>query len=119
MLAVFAEFERSTYIDRMQGAKRAKAAAGGYVGGPRLARRYGYRLESGEYLPVPAEQVIIGQMRERYTGGDTLAAVAAWLSGSDAQTSTGRDTWSAQAVAAILRREGVALRPRGRQPVAV
>lgn len=123
MLAVFAEFEREQYIERMSGGKRAKAAAGGYIGGERLARRFGSRLvldgEGGrEYIEVAAERKIIDGMAARYRDGATLADIAAALTRAKAATTTGRETWSAQAVAAILRREGVALRPRGRQPAA-
>ncbi len=45
VFAAFAEFERDQLIERLQGAKRAKAKRGGYVGGARRHRRYGYRLD--------------------------------------------------------------------------
>jgi DNA invertase Pin-like site-specific DNA recombinase len=119
ILGVFAELERRQYIDRMAGGKRAKAAAGGYVGGRRLARRFGSELVCGEdggceYVEVPAEQDVIAEIRDRYSAGETLAAIAAWLTDSSHLTTTGRERWSPQAVAAILKREGVELRPRGR-----
>ena len=119
MLAVFAEFERSTYIERMQGAKRAKAAAGGYVGGKPLARRFGSRLvptsDGHEYIDVPNERAIIDKMVAKYRDGDTLEAIATWLTDEKQPTTTGARRWSRQAVALILRREGVELRPRGRR----
>jgi DNA invertase Pin-like site-specific DNA recombinase len=122
MLGVFAEFERAQYRERMQGGRRAKARAGGYVGGKLLARRFGYELVElpdgkREYVPVPDEQAIIRTIVADYGGGQTLVEIAARLTDSDAQTTTGSGAWSGQAVAAILRRERVALRPRGRQPV--
>ena len=58
VFAAFAEFERAQLIERLQGAKRAKARRGGYVGGARLHRRYGYLLDERPdggraYVPVP------------------------------------------------------------------
>jgi DNA invertase Pin-like site-specific DNA recombinase len=122
MLGVFAEFKRRQYIDRMRGGKRAKRDAGGYIGGSRLARRFGYelaQLADGklEYQPMPPEQAIIGDMRERYEAGETLEKIAASLSGR-VETTTGGERWSRQAVAAILRREGVDIRSRGRKAAA-
>jgi DNA invertase Pin-like site-specific DNA recombinase len=125
MLGVFAEFEREQFKERMRGGRAAKAKAGGYVGGKRtFGRRFGYELveqDDGkhEYMPVAAEQSIIREMRERYESPATLAAIAAWLTASDAQTTAGNDAWSSQAVAAILKREGLKLRPRGRQAASV
>lgn len=123
MLGVFAEFEREQYIERMRGGKRAKASAGGYIGGGRLARRFGSELVtdadgSRHYADVPAEREVIRRMVERYRAGATLQMIATALTASPFKTTAGRDRWSVQAVAAILKREGVELRPRGRQPVA-
>lgn len=122
MLAVFAEFERAQYIERMAGGKRAKAAAGGYIGGDRLARRFGSRLvltsEGREYIDVLAERKVIDRMAARYRDGATLADIAAALTSAKVPTTTGGHRWSRQAVAGILKREGVELRPRGRRPVA-
>jgi DNA invertase Pin-like site-specific DNA recombinase len=123
MLAVFAEFEREQYIDRMKGGKRAKAASGGYVGGKRLARRFGSELATNadgelEYIDVLAERAVIEKLKRAYSGGAKLDDLAADLSKSPFQTTTGKEDWSRQTVAAVLKREGVQMRPRGRQPVA-
>jgi DNA invertase Pin-like site-specific DNA recombinase len=122
MLAVFAEFERSTYIDRMRGGKRAKAAAGGYIGGARLARRFGSELQTADdgtrhYVPVEAERRMIPSMADDYAAGRSLSSIAARLTAEDVPT-TGGASWSRQSVANILKREGVSIRPRGRVPVA-
>jgi hypothetical protein len=59
---------------------------------------------------------VIAEMRERYVRGATWATIARWLTDSPHQTTTGRERWSPQAIAAILKREGIELRPRGRVP---
>ncbi len=102
----------------MRGAKAAKAAAGGYVGGPRIAWRYGYRLEQRldgrhEYMPVAEEQEAIRDMASRYLQGETLRQITDWLQESGIPNVTGRP-WAHQAVGAILKREGESLRRRGR-----
>ncbi len=112
VLGAAAELERGLRSARLRRGRRRKAARGGYIGGPRFAPRFGYTLESGEYVPVVAEQEIIGKMRERYEGGETLETIATSLAADGRMPSGG--AWSRQAVAKILRREGVELRPRGR-----
>lgn len=64
VMGAAAELERGLIKARLHGGRRRKAARGGYVGGPRLHRRYGSRLVDGEYVPVPAEQAVIERMRE-------------------------------------------------------
>lgn len=84
VFAAFAEFERDQLIERLQGAKRAKARRGGYVGGARRHRRYGYRLDERPdgrraYVPVPEEQAVIAEIRELRAGQYTLRAICAEL----------------------------------------
>lgn len=108
MLAVFAEFERSQLVERLAGAKRAKARAGGYVGGPRFHKRYGFTLVLGEdgkktYEPVAEEQEVIVQMRELRSQGMTLHEVCAALEANGIEGPTGNG-WNAPTVHRILRR---------------
>jgi DNA invertase Pin-like site-specific DNA recombinase len=94
MLGVFAQFEREQLIERLQGAKRAKARAGGYVGGSRLHRRYGFRLVEGsdgkrEYEPVPEEQEVIIEVCRMRDAGKKLREIAADLKERKVPSPTG------------------------------
>lgn len=108
MLAVFAQYEREQLIERLQGAKRAKSRAGGYVGGARLHRRYGYRLVDGpeggkEYVPVPAEQEVVASMRRMREDGMILSAICQKLERDGIEGPTGNG-WAAATVYRILKR---------------
>lgn len=59
VMGAAAELERGLIKARLQGGRRRKAARGGYIGGTRLHRRYGYELVDGEYRPVEHEQEAI------------------------------------------------------------
>jgi DNA invertase Pin-like site-specific DNA recombinase len=59
VMGAAAELERGLIKARLQGGRRRKAAKGGYIGGKRLHRRYGYDLVDGEYVPVDHEQEAI------------------------------------------------------------
>lgn len=56
VMGAAAELERGLIKARLQGGRRRKAAQGGYIGGKRLHRRFGYELVEGKYVPVEAEQ---------------------------------------------------------------
>jgi DNA invertase Pin-like site-specific DNA recombinase len=56
VMGAAAELERGLIKARLQGGRRRKAARGGYIGGKRLHRRYGYELVNSTYVPVQAEQ---------------------------------------------------------------
>jgi DNA invertase Pin-like site-specific DNA recombinase len=59
VMGAAAELERGLIRARLHGGRRRKAAAGGYIGGKRLHRRYGYELVDGEYEIVPGEIGVI------------------------------------------------------------
>jgi DNA invertase Pin-like site-specific DNA recombinase len=108
MLAVFAQYEREQLIERLQGAKRAKARAGGYVGGARLHRRYGFRLVQGadgmEYVPVEDEQDTLAAIR-RMRGEDdmTLRAICDQLEADGIESPTGTG-WHPPTVHRLIKR---------------
>ena len=108
MLITFAEIEREAFVDRMQGGRRAKGRAGGYVGGGRLHRRYGYQLEKDEhgrtvYVSHEPEQQVIRRMRELRDEGMTYRAIAAELGREGYEPPAGQ-AWYASAVQRILAR---------------
>lgn len=96
-LIAFAGIEVDAFRDRMQGGRRAKIARGGYGGGPRLHRRYGFTLVSEEdgwiYEPVAAEQEIIGRIRDMRSAGDTLTAISRTLEGAGIASPSGGRNW--------------------------
>jgi DNA invertase Pin-like site-specific DNA recombinase len=59
VMGAAAELERGLIKARLQGGRRRKAAQGGYIGGKRLHRKYGYELIDGEYRPIEHEHFAI------------------------------------------------------------
>jgi DNA invertase Pin-like site-specific DNA recombinase len=108
MLAVFAQYEKEQLIERLQGAKRAKGRAGGYVGGGRLHRRYGYALveqQDGklEYEEVEGEQEVIAAIRRMRASDDmTLRAICDRLEADGVDGPTGRG-WNPVTVRRLAR----------------
>jgi DNA invertase Pin-like site-specific DNA recombinase len=62
VLGAASQLERGLVRARLQGGRRRKASKGGYVGGTRLHRRYGYELVDGEYVRVEHEQEAINRI---------------------------------------------------------
>jgi len=62
VMGAAAELERGLIRARLQGGRRRKAARGGYIGGNRLHRRYGYDLMNGAYVPIEHEQEAISRI---------------------------------------------------------
>jgi DNA invertase Pin-like site-specific DNA recombinase len=62
VMGAAAELERGLIKARLQGGRRRKAAKGGYIGGTRLHRRYGYELIEGDYRPVEHELEAISRI---------------------------------------------------------
>jgi DNA invertase Pin-like site-specific DNA recombinase len=118
VLGAAAQLERGLIRARLARGRRRKRERGGYTGGPRLARPFGWRLETRpdgkrEYTSVPEERAALEKVRAEYDAGASLATVADRLNAAGVRTTTG-GRWSRQAVATTLRREGVELRRRGR-----
>lgn len=63
VMGAAAELERGLIKARLQGGRKRKAAAGGYVGGKRLHDRYGYELVDGQYVPIELEQRAIRKIK--------------------------------------------------------
>jgi DNA invertase Pin-like site-specific DNA recombinase len=109
MLISFADIEREAFIDRMQGGRRAKAERGGYVGGGRLHKRYGYSLALQDggglaYKPVPDEQAVIANMRQLRSEGATLQHIANHLAAQGTHPPSG-PRWHPATIQRILKRE--------------
>jgi len=99
-----AQLERGLVAARLQGGRRRKAAQGGYIGGTRLHRRYGYRVEDGEYVPVADEQAVIERMRSMRADGATFRDIAAQLDADGVPAPGGGTAWGFSAVRKILAR---------------
>ncbi len=66
ILGAISEYDREMIADRLESARKAKAAAGGYAHG---SPRYGWRSEGGELVEVPAEQKALARMIELHEAG--------------------------------------------------
>ncbi|MHB8590351.1 MAG: recombinase family protein, partial [Candidatus Dormibacteraceae bacterium] len=102
MLGVFAEFERSTIIDRVIAGMERKAARGEWCGG---SRPYGYAIDpaTGHLVPVDTEVPVVTAIFDRYTRGRAgLKTVANWLNARGHRTKSGKP-WNHMAVLTVLR----------------
>ncbi len=118
VLGAAAQLERGLIRARLARGRRRKHERGGYTGGPRLARRFGWRLEAGsdgkrDYVPVAEEREELDRMRAEYEAGASLQEVTDRLNAAGVSTTTG-GRWSRQSVSVVLRRDGAELRGRGR-----
>ncbi len=107
MLIAFADIEREAFTNRMRDGRRAKIARGGYSGGNRLARRYGFRLVASagggfEYEPIPDEQEIIAAIVDARSSGLSTRAVADQLNADGVAPPAGRQ-WYHSAVGRVTR----------------
>jgi DNA invertase Pin-like site-specific DNA recombinase len=105
VMGAAAELERGLIKARLQGGRRRKAAQGGYIGGARLHRRYGYGLVDGDYVPVPEEQEVIGMIRDMRRQRQTWDGIASALNGRGVKPPSGA-AWYAMTVRRIAHREG-------------
>lgn len=74
--AAFAELERDQTRERVTTVKRDQKARGRYLGGK---VPFGYRLEAGELVPEPSEQVVVATIRRLAGERKTLRVIRAAL----------------------------------------
>jgi DNA invertase Pin-like site-specific DNA recombinase len=101
MQGVFVQLERGMVVARLQGARQRKRARGGYVGG---RPPYGWRIEDGERIPVPAEQEVLSWLRaerEPDGSGATYEALADSLNERGTPTQRG-GRWHPASVRRVL-----------------
>jgi len=102
MLGVFAEFERSTIIDRVIAGMERKAALGGWCGG---REPFGYRAVKGEgrLEPDEAESPLVPVIYDLYANKRLGShAIANWLTSAGLSTRSGKP-WSYKSVLTVLR----------------
>ena len=102
MLAVFAEFERATIIDRVVNGMERKAARGEWCGG---YRPFGYQLDktTGHLITVDAEVPIVRRIFNTYTNDRLGARAIAQALNADGYRTKSRKPWSTDAVLTVLR----------------
>lgn len=112
VLGAAAQLERGLIAARLAGGRKRKAATGGYTGGPRLHRRYGFVLTDGEYVPLDAEQLTIQLMRNLRRDCWSYQGIATHLNhlGVPAPVAL---RWGPTTVRKILLREAPAVAPPG------
>lgn len=106
VLGAAAQLERGLITARLQGGRRRKAAAGGWVGGHRLHGRYGYVVRDRAYEPVACEQAVIERMAA-LRASSSYRAVAAVLNAEGVAAPAG-SVWYASSIRKVLVREGLA-----------
>lgn len=103
ILGAISEYDREMIADRLESARKAKAAAGGYAHG---ALPYGYRSEGGELVEHPTEQAALRRMVALAADGYSTRQIAATLTAEGHPTKRQKtDTWSGATVARILARQ--------------
>ncbi|AWG65278.1 resolvase [Mycobacteroides abscessus] len=101
ILGAISEYDREMITDRLESARKAKAAAGGYAHG---ALPYGYRSEGGKLVPHRLEQDALRRMVELSGDGYSTRQIAAKLSEEGHPTKRGGN-WVGATVARILSRQ--------------
>ena len=102
LLGTFAEFERSTMLDRISAGMERKAARGEWTGG---RPPFGYRKDRGASLlvPDPLTAPLVASIFTRYVQSRSGArSIAAWLDGQGIPTRDG-SRWGTSGVLALLR----------------
>ena len=87
--------------ERLEQARRAKAAQGGYAGYGSPA--FGQQSIAGELIENPDEQQIIELIRRHHKSGKSLQQVADWLNQSGYRTKRGQQ-WQRISVKRVLDR---------------
>jgi len=100
ILAAVAGYERHLITQRLAGARKVKAAKGGYAHG---APPYGYRAENASLVEIAEEQAVIAMMRSMRARGSMLKDIVARLNARKVATRNGNE-WQLSTVAAILKR---------------
>jgi DNA invertase Pin-like site-specific DNA recombinase len=100
ILGAISEYDREMIADRLESARKAKAAAGGYAHG---ALPYGWRSEGGELVAHPAEQAALRRMTELRDAGHSTRDIAATLTAEGHPTKRG-GAWSSATVSRIVAR---------------
>ena len=102
LLGVFAEFERSSIVERTIAGMERKAARGEWTGG---SVPYGYRLDSERHflVPEPDEASVVPQIFRRYAERlEGSSALATWLTERGLRTRAGKP-FNVPGVLSILR----------------
>jgi DNA invertase Pin-like site-specific DNA recombinase len=98
IMAAVAQFEGRLIHERLSKGRRAKAARGGYTGG---WLPYGYRLEGGRAVVVPAEGRVVGRIFQWRAAGSSLEWIAARLN-SDGVPTRRNGKWRVSTVRGML-----------------
>ncbi|NJM77485.1 MAG: recombinase [Acaryochloridaceae cyanobacterium RU_4_10] len=87
--------------ERLEQARKAKAAQGGYVGYGSPA--FGQQSSSGELVANPFEQQVVELIRRHHKSGKSLQQVADWLNQNGYRTKRGQQ-WQRISVKRVLDR---------------
>jgi DNA invertase Pin-like site-specific DNA recombinase len=87
VVGAIAQYERAIIKRRMVSGKRAKKAAGGFIGG---RPPYGYRIQGGELVPDETEQEVVKLVQKLQRSGSSLREIADELDAGGYRPRTGR-----------------------------
>lgn len=100
ILGAVAEYDREMIADRLESARKAKAARGGYAHG---GLPYGFESRDGALVPNDVEQTALRRMHELADRGVGTREIARTLTAEGVPTKRG-GKWSSPTVARILAR---------------
>lgn len=94
-------FQKREFWERLEQARRAKAAQGGYAGYGSPA--FGQRSINGELTEDPSEQQIVELIRRHHKSGKSLQQIADWLNQNGYTTKRGQQ-WQRISIKRVLDR---------------
>ncbi len=101
VLGAVSEYERSLIRLRLRNGRRRKAERGGFAYG---SPPYGWRTESRELVPEPAEQAALVLIRELRAAGQSVRSIAA-ARAADGHQPTRGGRWHPETIRRVLARD--------------
>lgn len=101
VLGAVAEYDRAMTVLRLKSGRRRKAEKGGFAYG---APAFGYEAHDGALVPLGAEQVTIGRVRDLCAAEASIREIARILTAEGHRTKRGGTRWHPTTVARLVAR---------------
>jgi len=103
--AFAAELEREKLVERTQRGRRARAAAGKPIIGPKPPYGLRWNEAEGRFVEVPEEAAVVRYLFERVAAGASIGSLAAELTERGIPTPMGKRQWHRTTIGYLLRDE--------------